>query len=121
MGTATPNVNHNTNYSLNSFGARGGKVELGLWTPTTLGVYTTVGEPNPFTLSTKPIMVIIGAAMGASALTTVGGGVDYRWDYTNQSIRAFISSTLNGLGGTEATTTYAAAVTTALPYIAFSW
>jgi hypothetical protein len=120
MGTATPSVKHETNYSINSFQARGGLIEIGTWVPTTLGAYTSVGEVLTFNMKTKPNIVIFMAQLAAAAPTTIASGIDYRWDQTNGSVRAFLGSTATGLGGFEATTTWAG-TTVAVPYIVFSW
>jgi hypothetical protein len=122
MGAVIPNVNHNTNYAALNFAARGGGIEVGAWTPTTLGGYTTVGEVITFASGKTPKMVIFQPLIALTAPTTLGYGVDYRYDATNCSVRAFLASTLSYMGGgAEASTTYASATTAGIPYIAFSW
>jgi hypothetical protein len=120
MGTATPSVKHETNYSLNSFQARGGLIEIGTWIPTTLAAYTSVGEVLTFNMKTTPNIVIFMAQLAATGPTTLAVGIDYRWDQANGTVRAFYGSSNVGLGGAEATTTWAG-TTVAVPYIAFSW
>lgn len=127
--TATPNVNHNTNYTAHMFG-RGGFIEVGTWTPSALGSYTTVGEVVTFGCKAKPNIVIFMPQLNFTAPTTgSANSVDYRWDFTNGTVRAFPGSTSVGttawpgavFGGPEGSTTFAAPTTVAIPYIAFSW
>ncbi len=119
--TVTPNANHNLSYRMSALQHYGFKIEVGTWTPTTLGAYTTVGEVITFNCKTKPTIVFFQPLINLTALTTIAYGVDFRYDHSNGSVRAFLGSTAVGIGGFEATTTYAAATTAAIPYIAFTW
>lgn len=77
--TLTPNVGHNTNYSLNSFLARGGKLQIGTLAFDTS--YPTGGEAVDFGFS--PTIVLLQPASGYVFEYDAGNGkvLAYYADY----------------------------------------